>query len=165
MMSTSTGLVFAAFCFLFLKAYPRNLDIGQHAKNTCNTLQPRLAARASAGYSTRVPQVRGGLLFWLVASSEAPVRHLSAITTSLSLYVKRIVDNYMYVKRITDNYYSVPGGSSAATLFTAVCVRFEHRLTVLVCRTRQQYALPLSCCAPVRWWRLRWRWTVLGLEV
>ena len=40
------------------------------------TLQPRLPAQAAAGHTTSVWQVRGVLL-WLVALSEAAIRHES----------------------------------------------------------------------------------------
>ena len=48
------------------------------------TLQPRLAAQAAAGHTTRVWQVRGVLL-WLVALSEAAIRYPSSPPLSFAV--------------------------------------------------------------------------------
>ena len=53
-------------------------------QRTPKTLQPRLAAQAAAGHTTSVWQVRGVLL-WLVALSEAAIRHQSSPPLSLLL--------------------------------------------------------------------------------
>ena len=66
-------------CF-FPETHPRNLDVRQLQKTP--TLQPLLAAQAAAGHTTSVWQVRGVVL-WLVALSEAAIRHQSSSPLSL----------------------------------------------------------------------------------
>ena len=51
-------------------------------QRTPTALQPRLAAQAAAGHMTSVWQVRDELL-WLVALSEAVIRHISHHRLSL----------------------------------------------------------------------------------
>ena len=53
-------------------------------QRTPTTLQPRLAARAEAGHTTSVWQIRGGLL-WLVALAEAAIRHQSSRPLSFAV--------------------------------------------------------------------------------
>ena len=75
-------------CF-FPETLPRNLYISQHAENTNITLHPRLATQAAAGHTTRVWQIHGVLL-WLVALSEAAIRHQSSRLLSLFCYAVHV---------------------------------------------------------------------------
>ena len=65
------------------ETHPRNLKTLDNMQRT-PTLQPRLPAQAAAGHTTSVWQVRGVLL-WLIALSEAAIRHQSSPPLCLSL--------------------------------------------------------------------------------
>ena len=98
-ISTSTVLIYAMFCVSSPKLTPEILT-SENMRRT-PTLQPRLAAQAAAGHTTSVWQVRGVLL-WLVALSEAAIRHQSSPPLScavLCMYVcavSRVSRKYEY---------------------------------------------------------------------
>ena len=125
----------------------RNLDIRQHAENT-NNITTRLAAQAAAGHTTSVWQVRGVLL-WLVALSEAAIRHQSSPPLSFAVLcmcvrcVARLaraaknknMDLWQYGQMVTMPDFGFDGVSSSLGEFMSILFYFQFffQLFFVVC--------------------------------